>query len=145
MAQTQALAGKQTVVKIGSGGPPPDTWTDVVEVVNIGELPIERGIYDTTYHGESFYRNTVSGLYVISNLTMSANYVKSQYEALFAKIGEDSPTLAKDTYRLVFPDNFYHEFVATVTNITPVTELDGTLTYNLTLTIDGEITTGTLP
>ena len=145
MAQTQALAGKQTVVKIGTGGPPPDTWTDIVEVIDIGELPIERSVYDATFHDDSFYRNTVSGLYVISSLTMTANYVKAQYESLFTKIGEDTPSLSKDSYRLVFPDDFYHEFVASVTNITPATQLDGVLTYSLTLTIDGEITTGTLP
>jgi len=142
---TAALAGKQALVQIGSGGPPPTAWAEIVEVYDIGELPVERAIYDVTGHSSSFYRETISGLYVISSLTMGANYVKAQYETLFSKIGEDDPALAIDYYRLLYPDDFYHEFQASVTNVTPVTPLDDRLTYNLTLTISGAIVTGTLP
>jgi len=141
---TAALAGKQAVIQIGSGGPPPTLWEEIVEVYDIGELPVERAIYDVTGHSASFYRETIAGMYVISSLTMGVNYVNEQYEMLFSKIGEDDPALAIDYYRLLYPDNYYHEFQANVTNVTPVTPLDDRLTYNLTLTISGAITTGTL-
>lgn len=137
---TQAIAGKQATIEIGTGGPPPDSWTAIEEVVDIGELPIEREIYDVTSHGTGFYREFISGLYVISQLTMTANYVEAQYASLFSEAGSDN----LGYYRLRYPDDTTHLFRALVTNVTPVTPMDDRITYNLTLTISGEITRGTI-
>lgn len=136
---TAALAGKQSTIEVGTGGPPPDTWTAIEEVYDIGELPIERATYDVTSHGSSYYREFISGLYVIPQLTMGANYVETQYDTLFSELGTD----AIGYYRLRYPDDTTHEFQAIITSVTPVTPLDDRLTYNLTLTISGVIARGT--
>lgn len=137
---TQALAGKTATVQIGTGGPPPTTWDDIEEVYEIGELPIERDRYDVTSHGESYYREYILGLFTTSELTMAANYVQSQYDSLFTEVGTGNLVW----YRIAYPDNTSHEFEAIVSSVSPVTPLDDRLTYNLTLTVSGPITRGTV-
>ena len=134
---TAALSGKTATVQSGSGGTPADLWTDIQEVYEIGELPIERDTYDATSHDSSFYREYIMGLFVTSSLTMSANYVKAQYDALFALVG--GGTLG--WYRIADPqDNSTHVFQAFVANVSPSSPLDDRLTYSITLTVSGAVT-----
>jgi len=140
---TVAIAGKTAVIQMAVEVPPVPaaTWNDIVEVYEIGELPIERETYDVTSHNSSFYREYIMGLYVTSTLTMSANYEETQYDALFALVG----TGVDMYFRLVYPDtptNSTHEFMALVSSVSPVTPLDDRITYNLTLTVTGAITRG---
>ena len=139
---TAALAGKSAGVQKGDQLPPgaATTWTSIIEVYEIGELPVERDTYDVTSHGASYYREYVLGLFVTSALTMSANYVAIQYDTLFDDVGSGT----ERWYRLVYPapDNSTHEFVGFISNVSPVTPLDDRLTYNVTITVTGEITRG---
>lgn len=134
---TAALAGKTATVQSGTGGTPGDTWTDIQEVYEIGELPIERETYDVTSHDTSFYREYIMGLFVTSSLTMSANYVEAQYDTLFALVGGG----ALGWYRIAYPqDNSTHVFQAFVASVSPASPLDDRLTYSLTLTVSGAVT-----
>lgn len=137
---TAALAGKTAVVQINASIPPAviGAWSDIIEVYEIGELPVERETYDVTSHGSSFYREYIMGLYVTSTLTMSANYESVQYDALFALVGVGTERY----FRLLYPDATYHDFIALVSSVSPVTPLDDRITYNLVLTISGAITRG---
>ena len=77
------------------------------------------------------------GLFVTSSLTMSANYVKAQYDALFALVGGG----ALGWYRIAYPqDNSTHVFQAFVANVSPASPLDDRLTYSITLTVSGAVT-----
>lgn len=133
---TAAIAGKGALVQTGTGPDPIDTWVDIEEVYEIGELPVERETYDVTSHNASFYREYIMGLFATSSLTMSANYVKAQYDALFALVG----TGAIGYYRIAYPaDNSTHVFQAFISNVSPSNALDDRLTYSLTLTVTGPV------
>lgn len=136
---TAALAGKTVVVQIGTGGPPPDLWTDIVEVYEIGELPMERDDYDVTSHDSSLYREFISGLYSPIPFEISANYVATQYDEL--RTLRESGILG--FYRILFPDSTTEEFEARVTKVSPVIPLDDRITYNVTLKINADVTRGT--
>lgn len=137
---TAALAGKSAQVQLNASIPPaaPGAWTNITEVYEIGELPVERETYDVTSHSSSLYREYIMGLFVTSTLSMSANYETVQYNALFALVG----TGVDRYFRLAYPDATYHDFIALVSNVSPVTPLDDRITYNVTLTVTGAITRG---
>lgn len=134
---TAALSGKTATVQSGTGGTPGDTWTDIQEVYEIGELPIERETYDSTSHNASFYREYIMGLFATSSLTLSANYVAVQYAGLFDLVG----TGELRWYRIAYPEaNTTHVFQAFVASVSPASPLDDRLTYSITLTVSGPVT-----
>ena len=137
---TVALAGKTALVQINASIPPAavGAWTNITEVYEIGELPVERETYDVTSHGSSFYREYIMGLFVTSTLSMSANYESVQYNDLFALVG----TGVDMYFRLRYPDASFHDFTAFVSSVSPVTPLDDRITYNIMLTVTGAITRG---
>lgn len=138
---SNAIAGKKALIQLGNNTPPapPDTWEDVDEIRDIGDMPLRAAIYDVTSHGPSLYREIKPGLYEISEFTMTANYlddsVSSQYAELYTKFLNSTISW----YRLMWPDDSTHTFKGYVTDITPTTPLDDVITYNLTITIDGDV------
>lgn len=132
---SDAIAGKFSVMEIGSGGVPPTSWSELTEVYDIGDLPIRLGTYDVTSHGASRYREILPGLFEISELTMNANYVQAQYDQLYTM----AETISNEWFRLRWPDDTAHTFSGYITDVTPTTPLDERITYAITITVTGQI------
>ena len=135
-----AIAGKLAIVEIGDVKPPatPAVWTELTEVVDIGDVPFVRETYDATFHSDSIYRAQMIGLAEPMNITLTLNYVNTQYAALWALANNTAADGPLEWFRIVWPDGWWHRFEAFVSGMTATTPLDDRITYqcNLSTTQD---------
>lgn len=128
---SQAISGKFAILKQGNSVPPlpPTTWTALEEVFDIGEVNINRTMYDVTFHDPSIYRSQIPGVADVINIVCSLNHIEDQYLALRDLM--ETGTL--QWWRIEYPDSTTHEFKAYVGQVSSLHPLDDRLTYTITL------------
>lgn len=130
-----AIAGKLAIVEIGDIKPPtiPTSWTQLTEVVEIGDFNFSRGKYDATYHGASIYRAQMIGLADPIDIVLTLNYIQTQYKTLWDLANDTAADGPLEWFRIVWPDGWWHRFEAFVSSINAITPLDDRITYQVTL------------
>lgn len=130
-----AIAGKLAVVEIGDIKPPslPTTWTEITEVYEIGDINVNRGMYDATYHGDSIYRAQMVGLADAMSIQLSCNYVETQYKTFWDLANDSAADGPLEWFRIRWPDGYWHRFEAFVGGVSSQTPLDERITYQVTL------------
>lgn len=122
----------------------PGTYETIVEVFDIGDLPLSMSTYDVTYHKTDClaarYRDIIPGMYDIVVFPIEANYTSGEFDKVFTA----SETADVEKYRLRYPDGYGFTFDAFVTNVTPKTALDDRLTFSFDLTVTGQVEYGTI-
>lgn len=141
---SSAFAGKPVVIELGDTLPPaPCTtatvWTALAEVTEIGDLVLNRSVYDATSHGASIYRDQILGIADPVNIDLKLNYTApaSNYSPEWVKF--NVVQAASYWYRIYYPDDYWHRVEAFVGGLTSSTPLDEKIEFSLKLVCTQDI------
>lgn len=143
---SSAFAGKTVVMERNTGAEPPTppvpgSWAEFVEVTEIGDLALNRSVYDATSHGASIYRDQLLGVVDAVNIDITCNLTGGlHYDGFFEFAGLGSTTDPDlSWYRILYPDGYYHLIEGYIGGITSSTPLDEKVTFKLKMVCTQEI------
>lgn len=133
-----------TLLKIGDGGSPTESFTTIFQVLDIGGPSLELEAIESTNHSSTGgWREFIGGLLGGGEVGFEVNYEPTQ-ATLNATAGliNDMENRTVRNFQLVFPDTgaTTWSFAALVTKFEPSAPVDGKLTASVTLTISGQPT-----
>ncbi len=115
----------------------PVAWGSFGNIKSVGNLDQARAAYDSTNHGPLFYRDHTKGVYEKIVLPVTLDYVAGDY-TLFMDILDEDP--GERWWKISFPDTYSLTFMGTVASLEPVTPRDELITFDIELTVSGDVT-----
>lgn len=125
---------------------PPSTpvgWGSFGSIYDLGNLALIRAAYDSTNHGEWFYRDNLKGVYEKIEHPMSLNYTAGGYSFMRDMLDLLDEDPGDRWWRIKFPDDNRITFMASVSHVEALTPRDERITYDVVLTISEVVTFGT--
>jgi len=143
MAYEGFLPGKPTLIGKATEIPPiaPTTWGELSGIQDISSLPLVRAVGDTTEYGPSFYRDHMKLLFDKIEVSLTFYYTTGEY-VVFRDLLDEGVTAAQhgnNWWRIIYPDNSNETFVACVTKVEPAAPRDEIITFDVTLTLSGDV------
>lgn len=141
---SNAVFGQGTLLQIGDGGSPTETFTTIAEVTEISGPSLALDVIDVTSHDSTGgWREKIGGLLDGGEVTFTINYLPSNatHNATTGLL-RDLKNRTKRNFKLVFPDagSSTWSFTALVTSFEPSEPIDDRLTADVTLSITGQPT-----
>lgn len=139
-----AISSHGTLLKIGNGATPTETFTTIAEVLDISGPSFSLGTEETTHHG-SEWAEYVATVIDGGEVTFDVNLVPSETTQMGTSAGSLWYALTNrvlNNFKLVLPDSGAMEFAfaAYVTKFELSEPLKGKLGASLSLKISGEVT-----
>lgn len=141
---TLAIKAHGTLLQIGDGGSPTETFTTIAEVTEISGPSLEQEPLDVTSHESSGgFREFVGGLIDGGEVTLSLNYIPTDAtQNATTGLIADLKNMVVRNFQLVFPDvgSTTWSFPALVMSFEPTEPVDDKLGADVTLKVAGEPT-----
>ena len=139
-----SYSGFGTLLKIGDGATPTETFTTIAQVLNIGGPALSQDAIDVTHHSSTGgWREFVGGLLDGGEVTFDINYDPdaATHNATTGLIN-DMENRTKRNFQLVFPDTgpTTWSFTALVAGFEPSAPIDDKLAASVTLKVSGQPT-----
>lgn len=133
-----------TLLKIGDGGSPTESFTTIAEVTSIGGPALSLDPIETTHHASTGgWREFIGGLLDGGEVSFDINYdpVGATHDASTGLIADMVARTVRN-FQLVFPDtgNTTWSFAALVTSFEPSEPVDDKLAASVTLKVSGQPT-----
>lgn len=133
-----------TLLKIGDGGSPTESFTIIAEVTNIGGPSLSLDQIEITHHSSTGgWKEFIGGLLDGGEVSFDINYdpVGATHDATTGLIA-DIVARTKRNFQLVFPDtgNTTWSFTALVTKFEPSEPVGDKLAASVTLKVSGQPT-----
>lgn len=143
---TGALSSFGTLLKIGNGGSPTETFTTIAEVRDISGPAFAVGTEDVTNHDSSGWREHIPTIIEAGQVTFDINF-KGDATQGFAtgSLYDDMVDKTKRNFQIVLPSgvgatNDIGAFAAYVTGFELSAPVEGVLSASVTLQITGAVT-----
>ncbi len=135
--------GKTAILQIATEIPPVPAavWTAKDNIFAIGGVALTRATYDSTNHGASFYRDFIKGVYEKIVIPFSLNYLDTEF-TFYRDLMDEDP--GARWWSILWPDDSGNMFVAEVTKVEDTTPRDERITFDIELTVSGEVTYGVI-
>ncbi|MCL5995493.1 MAG: phage tail tube protein [Chloroflexi bacterium] len=138
------IAAFGTLLKIGDGGTPTETFTTVAEVTDIGGPELSLETIDFTHHSSpGGWRQFLPGLKDGGEISFSINFIPTNATQGHATgVLGDLDDRTQRNFQLVFPDagSTTWTFPALVTKFAPKAPIDDKLSADITLKVAGQPT-----
>lgn len=138
---TSAIFAQGTLLKIGDGGSPSESFTTIAEVTDIGGPELALEIAEVTSHSSSGgWKEKIGALLDGGQVGFSINYIPTDStHNNTAGLIKDMRTRTVRNFQLVFTDsgNTTWSFAALVVGFSPAEPIDNALTAECTLEITG--------
>ncbi len=143
---TGAVSSFGTLLKIGNGGTPTETFTTIAEVRDISGPAFAVGTEDVTNHDSSGWREFIPTIIEAGEVTFDVNF-KGDATQGFASgsLYDDMIDKTKRNFQIVLPSgvgaaNDTGAFAAYVTGFELAAPVEGVLSASITLMITGSVT-----
>jgi predicted secreted protein len=143
---TSAVSSFGTLLKIGNGGTPTETFTTIAEVRDISGPAFSVGTEDVTNHDSSGWREFIPTIIEAGEVTFDVNF-KGDATQGFASgsLYDDMIDKTKRNFQIVLPSgvgsaNDTGAFAAYVTGFELSAPVEGVLSASITLMITGAVT-----
>lgn len=138
MAATQGTSGFGTLLKIGNGGSPTETFAALAEVKNISGPNMSLETIDATHmESPSGYREILPSFKSAGEVSVDVNFLpgNSQHQGLTT----DFTNRTLRNWQIVWPDtgSTTWQFAAYLTGFQPSASIDDVLGASITMTISG--------
>lgn len=120
---------------------PPDpaiAWGNFADIYSLGNLNLLRAAYDSTNHGDSFYRHNMKGVYDKIVVSVSINYIVGEYLNFSDLVREDPG----ERWWRIDINNYAMTFMASVAKVEPLTPRDERITFDVELVVSGVVAFG---
>jgi len=136
---TDAIAAKGTELKRGDGATP-ESFTTILEMVNIGGPDMSVDTLDPTAHSSGGWREVIAGIKDAGEITLEGNFVPDNAQHVGLRTDYANGTLRN--FQLVFPDAGATTWTlpCLVTNYGPNSDVADLLKFSVTLKVSGEPT-----
>jgi len=141
---SSAVHALGTLLKIGDGATPTETFTTIAEVTDLGGPSLTLETIDVTSHSSTNgWREFIGGLLDGGEVSFTINYLPANatHDASTGVIADMKNRVVRN-FTLVFPDSgtTTWTFSALVTGFEPGEPIDSQLTADVTLKVSGEPT-----
>lgn len=131
---TSAISSHGTLLKIGDGGSPSESFTTIGEVLDISGPSYELSIEEVTNHDSSGWREFIPTLLDVGEITFDINYYSATTQD---QIETDLRAKTKRNFELVFPlpasGTDTRAFAAYITGFEMSAPVEGVLRGSVTL------------
>lgn len=137
-----ALFAAGTLLKIGNGGTPTETFATIAEVTDISGPKMSLDKIETTSHDSvDGWKEYIGGLLSAGDVTFDVNFSPTgATHGYTSGLLRDMVQRTKRSFQIVFPDagRTTWLFTALVTGFDPKSPVEDALTASITLTITGK-------
>lgn len=141
---TGAIPGFGTLLKVGDGGSPTETFTAIAEVTDLSGPGFELKAIDATNHSSTGgWEEFIGGLLSGGEVSFEVNFIPTHATHGYSTgLLKDMVNRTKRNFQLVFPDTGTTTwgFAALVTNFEPKEPVDDKLSASITLKLSGQPT-----
>lgn len=143
---TGALSSFGTLLKIGNGATPTETFTTIAEVRDISGPSFAVGTEDVTNHDSSGWREHIPTIIEAGQVTFDVNFKGDATQGFGSgSLYDDMIGKKKRNFQIVLPSgvgasNDIGSFAAYVTGFELAAPVEGVLSASITLQITGAVT-----
>ncbi len=140
---TIAISSFATLLKLGDGATPTESFTTIAEVKDIKGPKLSLGTEEVTAHDGSGWEESIATILKAGDVSFEINFVPTNTTHSYsAGLIKDMVNKTKRNFKLVFPNTgaTTWQFAAWVTGFEPSEPVEGTLAASVTLKITGQPT-----
>lgn len=139
---TLAVSSHGTLLKIGNGGSPTETFTTIAEVKDISGPSVALATEEVTSHDSSGWREFIPTLKEAGEVSFDVNFNAAATQGFSGGLYNDLLNRTRRNFQIVLPTTTAKtgSFAAYVTGFELTAPVEGVLGASITLMIDGQVT-----